>query len=979
MAAEKKKVYGNMRIMAIEGKDLYRAEAVTALKNGKLNADRFDGIIDESLDTDKLCEVYKAHEAEIGYPYLADKKYCRAIVSVSFDLAVKQYEQYGRRFVRYGHSVTDADMVSHACVREVGGEPTLIAIEIPYENDKSYAPVENPLSADLIGKYFEYDAENKEYKRSKKDIPSAVKCEEIREQLYTHGFDIDSIHYVRYKRSAGSSRDGRCLFIAEPLYADMMAWSSCGLSADSVSDQASWQAYIALTLSSIESAIRLPKKAILIIPDKVSRFTAKAVCVKEDAEEGLTATEEETEIENVIWDGEALLDVSEFERVGYADKGMMLLRNRFFKTCAFNTNLQKWFADNGITTVGQLVGYTTARKVEDIKLVITESSLKYLKFMPKDMSLGDAFKSWLDAVYEGKTTSTFGVVKTDKKPLHMFGNMAYTNYQLINTVNAAPEQIAKFVAPTLDYLGKIQSDPMFLRYYAKVASYDQITDGLAPMNVENYRHRVIMDMMARTAEFERTDFYKTYRDELCRSFKEKMKKGKILVEGNYQTIFGNPYEFLYATIHKNYEPTESLLFEENEAYTRRFEDGVWMLCARSPHITMGNLYIVQNQSYAEIDEYFNLTSAIVCVNAIGNNIQQRLNGCDYDSDTMLVTPNPYLCNAANEEYYHYGVPVCKVEPSGKTDYENSPKGLAKLDRVIANNLIGEIVNLSQFLNSLYWNELCYGRSMDEVKWIYLDACKLAVLSGMEIDKAKRMYAVDAGKVLRILKKPRDAYKKHNGGKLPEFFRFITEGEAPETDESVTLNTPMSFLYDIVEGYKSRVKKTKNVLLTDLFELDATDCGANDTHKKQNIIKIVSEAEKAIRVLMLKAQSAEDDDKAIFMEKAQEIFERCLSAVSKNVANEHILCLLLKELDKKKNNTVSRFRNLLFASLLYEDGRRLLSKVKGARDYIYPELVFWNDDPGEAWNLITENILGYLHVIIDNSQNTEQLEEKFYSK
>ena len=560
MATEKKKAYSNMRIIAIEGKDIFRSNTLSAQKNGKLNPDKFDGILDESLDTDKLCEVYKAHEAEIGYPYLAEKKYCRAIVSVSFDLAVKQYEQYGRRFVRYGYTVLDADMQDHVCVREVNGEPTLIAIEIPYEKDKSYAPVESPLSAELLGKYFEYDAKKKEYKRSKKDIPSAVKCEEIREHLYVNGFDIDGIHYVRYKRSAGSSRAGKCLFIAEPLYQDMMNWSACGLSADNVSDQASWQAYIALTLSSIESTIKLPKKAILIIPDKVSKFKTNAVCVKEDAEQGLVAIEEKTEIKNVIWDGEALLDVSVFEENDYADKGMMLLRNRFFKTCAFNTNLQEWFADNGITEIRQLAGYTTARKVEDIKLVITESSLKYLKFMPKDMKLGDAFKSWLDAVYEGKATSSFGVVKTDKKPLHMFGNMAYTNYQLINTINAAPEQIAKFIAPTLDYLGKIQSNPMFLRYYAKVASYDNITDGLAPLNVENYRHRVIIDMMARTAEFERTDFYKTYRDELCRTFKEKMKKGKILVEGNYQTIFGNPYEFLYATIHKDYEPNESLLF-----------------------------------------------------------------------------------------------------------------------------------------------------------------------------------------------------------------------------------------------------------------------------------------------------------------------------------------------------------------------------------------------------------------------------------
>lgn len=65
--------------------------------------------------------------------------------------------------MRYGHTVTDADMVDHACVREVSGEPTLIAIEILARNDKSYAPVENPLSTDMLGKYFEYDGK-KEYK-----------------------------------------------------------------------------------------------------------------------------------------------------------------------------------------------------------------------------------------------------------------------------------------------------------------------------------------------------------------------------------------------------------------------------------------------------------------------------------------------------------------------------------------------------------------------------------------------------------------------------------------------------------------------------------------------------------------------------------------------------------------------------------------------------------------------------------------------
>ena len=380
------KKYEGMRIMSLEGSVLYKNEGFTAIKDGKPDPQAFRGILDESLDTLKLAEVYARHEDEIGYPYLDGKKrFCRAVVNLSFNRAVKVFESYGNRYVLNGYRVTDEDMVDHICVCMVNGRPTLIAIEVSYKERKDYLPVEFPVSQELLGKYFKYDADTRSYKRSDKTIPTDITCQMIREHLYTNGFDIDGVHYVRYKRSAGSSRDGRCLFIAEPLYADMMAWSSCGLSADGVADQASWQAYIALTLSSIESTIKLPKKSILIIRDRVSRFKADAVCVKETEAHDLKAEEEETEIENVIWDGEALLETEVFNENGYGNHGMMLLRNRFFKTCAFNTNLQDWFFDNDITQVSQLAGYTTARDIKDVKLVITESSVKYLKFMPKDM------------------------------------------------------------------------------------------------------------------------------------------------------------------------------------------------------------------------------------------------------------------------------------------------------------------------------------------------------------------------------------------------------------------------------------------------------------------------------------------------------------------------------------------------------------------------------------------------------------------
>ena len=130
MTAEKKK-YEFMRIIALDGSTIYRSKKLTALKDGKTNAHAFSGVLDESLDTMKLAEIYGDFEAEIGYPYLEDKRFCRAIVSVSFDYAIKLYERHGRRYVLDGQTVTAEDMTDHVCIRAVDGEPTLVAIETP--------------------------------------------------------------------------------------------------------------------------------------------------------------------------------------------------------------------------------------------------------------------------------------------------------------------------------------------------------------------------------------------------------------------------------------------------------------------------------------------------------------------------------------------------------------------------------------------------------------------------------------------------------------------------------------------------------------------------------------------------------------------------------------------------------------------------------------------------------------------------------
>ena len=576
-----------------------------------------------------------------------------------------------------------------------------------------------------------------------------VKIKELREHFYENGFYLDGVHYVRYKRSAGSSREGKCLFIDERLYKAMSKWSSCGLKAQT--DLASWESYKALSLSSIKGTVDIPLNGILFIPDYKSTFTEEVISV--ELQDGkLTAEQKQAEIANDIWDGESLLDESVFEN-GYADKHMLLLRNKFFKSCAFRTKLQKWIKDKNITLVDiKKRGFTLATDVSQIVMVTTPNSLKYLKFVGGLTEKN--IRKWIESA-----DNTFGVVKWDKGTRFFHGDMVQSSYQLLNTLGLDKAQAEELLKPSFDYISLIRNDVEFMRYHftdayarEKDGEEKKVPDGLAE------RAEVIFRLLMSYTTFDSTALYANFRDDVVSGLKGNLRRGHILLNGTNATLFGNGPELLKYIAGE--EVTSEL--KKGQIYSKRFVNGTKLLCARSPHITMGNLYCVENNLDGGIWNYFDLGNNIVCVNAIGENVQQRLNGCDYDSDTMLITNDRWIIEGVMLCYERFGVPVCKIDPMGKTAYKNTPEGLAQLDRTIAKNHIGEIINLSQFLNCLFWDRLMEDEPFDSLMPLYHEICKLAVMSGMEIDKAKRMYDVNADKVLRLLEKPRIEFKKKNG-------------------------------------------------------------------------------------------------------------------------------------------------------------------------------------------------------------------------
>ena len=599
----------------------------------------------------------------------------------------------------------------------------------------------------------------------------------------------------------------------------------------------------------------------MIIPDADIKGTDEVINItrgesKNGETVSLRGVRETVTYENKIWDGEALLDESVFEEFDrkLAEKengstvknhGMLLLRNRMFKTCAFRTRLQKYFRDNGIDDVSKLGGYAPyAKTVEDIKLVVTESSIKYIKLLgmlEPGLSLEERFKKWLDVIYKSPSGKTFGVVKYDKAAGPMNNRCVYTNYQLINTLDINREGIKMLLSDSLDLLHKTQTDPLYLRYYTQISAIienEYADEEEREIEVtSNARRKLISELFGLSDLAFKLQIYKDYRKDVTDQFKKKLKRGRIVVEGNYSTLFGNPLEYLRRTIERDYVPNEPIegSLSDGQIYNKRFNDGETLLCARSPHITMGNVFVAVNKYIPEIDEYFELGDAntIVCVNAIQSNIQQRLNGCDYDSDTMLITNNTILLNATKYHKDRFPVPYCSISEDGiPDDADDKKKGkdikdkICEVDINISNNKVGEIVNLSQFLNSLYWELAEAGETEEVLDKLYVDICKLAVLSGIEIDKAKRDLKISAQSVISSVRLHKDEYAKNKEG-LPRFFVELTGGDKSRISKEAVLRSPLSHIFDIVSEDDGQNSSEHTISYDDFFNIPkcAYDQGA----------------------------------------------------------------------------------------------------------------------------------------------------------
>lgn len=283
---------------------------------------------------------------------------------------------------------------------------------------------------------------------------------------------------------------------------------------------------------------------------------------------------------------------------------------------------------------------------------------------------------------------------------------------------------------------------------------------------------------------------------------------------------------------------------------------------------------------------------------------------DFDSDTILLTDDELLINTAKKNYDKFKIPTCFVEAQKIQRYYTDEQK-ADLDVKTSVNKIGEIVNLSQQLNSLMWQNINNGQSIEDNKELYDDICKLAVLSNIEIDRAKKEYAVDSGTELRYIK---EKYKITENGKTvkPMFFKMITLENGYKLSEKHLykyFDTPMDYLQKCISGFQFRQGREQKLEVLPFSSLVkekyTTNASITYFELRDRIINIVKDTNKELQKLYIDYDNKNKDEKEDIKKQAADIKQECTEYINELSINETTMYLLLTALDKKEYRHIQK--------------------------------------------------------------------------
>lgn len=711
-----------------------------------------------------------------------------------------------------------------------------------------------------------------------------------------------TIDYELWFRTSAKARVGNVFFINKELLNDINDWQNAGIELPPTDAKVvENEAYKSLTASALEDLIEIKPSEILVINDLESHCEKLCNLVKtrpskdkdgniikdKDGKEVLECYVEKKNyiVKNILFDGQALGDESLFK----GKEGMKLLRNHYFKNCAFRSKIKQFFIDycteNDLdyNTFKIKDRYNNDIFVKDIKLITTENAMKWEKFYgdtKKERRRG--YSNWSRKIK--KDGCLFGVVKTDHES--KYGNKQRMSYQMLNSlIELDKNEVAEICKPTVDFIENMKNNN------DKFIEYLQMTKN------EVNENEMIIHLFNKNPKFKDTKFYKTYKSKSISKYKETLKSGKLLFEGDNLTVVGNPYLMLIHSVgevpHINNivtEDFEDVTLPKSEegvnCYTRRFADGEELAGFRNPHNAPHNILWLKNNISEIMDKYFNFSRNIIAINLLKNDVQDRANGMDMDSDFIYATNNKKIVDVA-KECKKYATIVNKIDQD-KKKYDNTLKSKATIDKLLAKgkNDIGLSSNLAQL--ALSWWQDSKDEKLEDI------VCICSVLAQVAIDNAKRKYIIDVSKeVARINGLP----CMDMAGFKPYFWQFIKEikekDNVKRSDDDDTIKVKKIKAKKDKKGKEEKLKDKcldRDICIMDMIERELDNVKDNTNNKKGlDIVEL-------IKIQNGKAKKEKLDKIESLVEELDNLYKKHYAENKENDDEEWVVESILKTSD-----------------------------------------------------------------------------------
>lgn len=594
-------------------------------------------------------------------------------------------------------------------------------------------------------------------------------------------------------------------------------------------------------------------------------------------------SDEKSEVKNTLWDGMGCIDESIFPKDKEME-GFIYCRSHFFKSCLFRGNIQEYFKDyygDAYDTVTVKDMFGNMFYVKDIKVIITENSIKWIKFI--DIMGGSeeaAYKYYRE--FMKKHNEKFEIVKTAHRS--KYEDLQRSSYQINNSFPCTDMEKLKNIAKTsFDYCNSLKiSHKAFMKHLSANAS--------KRYSINN----VLIALDKWNDNFKYTDYFKVKKNEIISKFKnEQLKLGKLLQHGDNLTICGNVIALLMKVTRQDFlaEPCFKQIDNGIQCYTTRFKDGERLAGFRSPHNAPNNIVHLINTYSEEIQRYFpKLGNNVVIINGIGTDVQSRLNGQDLDTDAIYTTNQPDIVDIAKYAYCTYPTIINDIGLKGSSEYKKDMKSYAEMDSKISSSqyAIGEASNIAQLALSYYYDGESTSKELEDVFII------CSVLAQVAIDSAKRIFDINVNSELtRLSNLP--CMQSDDGKKYPVFYAKVQEQKnagkkkKKEIKESEIreFNCAMEILANIIEENVIDLRKYKELIpytcnLNTVFQYKSDRIRDSKQYKK--VISIVQEYDREVKKL--------DTSKSDYTKDADNLFDNCMTKMKNLSINKATMSSLI---------------------------------------------------------------------------------------